>query len=177
MKQRRNSLRHPHYDYTETGAYFITICAHKGISIFGRIVDTTMQLNPLGHIAHQAWLDLPSRHPHIGVEPFVIMPNHVHALVWILTEIVTKGSAREYGKPIAGSISTVVNAYKVSVTKLAISAGLIPGPPLWQRNFYDRIVRDERELANIQEYIRTNPARWLGDQLHPDAPPNSFNQW
>lgn len=177
MKRRRNSLRHSHHDYTRPGAYFITICAHKGISIFGRIVDAAVDLNPLGQIAHQAWLDLPSRHHHIDVDPFVIMPNHVHALIWIRVEGPTTGTAREFGKAVAGSISTLVNAYKVAVTKTAINAGLIPGPPLWQGNFYDRIVRDERELANIQEYIRTNPARWLDDQLHPDAPPNSFNQW
>ena len=71
----------------------------------------------------------------------------------------------------------IINAYKGAVTKTAMNAGLIPGPPLWHRNFYDRIVRDDRELANIQEYIRTNPARWMDDQLHPDSPPNSFNQW
>ena len=177
MKRRRNSLRHPTYDYTRPGAYFITLCAYKGNALFGQIVDGVMQLNPLGQIAHQAWLDLPKRHPHLSVDPFVIMPNHGHAMLWIHTDTTETGTPRQYAKPIAGSVSTLVNAYKVSVTKQAIHAGLIPGPPLWQRNFYDRIVRDERELVNIQEYIRTNPVRWLTDQLHPDASPNSFNQW
>ena len=177
MQRRRNSLRHPDHDYTRPGAYFITICAYKGNALFGQIVDGVMQLNPLGQIAHQAWVDLPKRHPQISVDPFVIMPNHGHAVISILAETGKAGIPRQYAKPVAGSISTVVNAYKVSVTKLAIHAGLIPGPPLWQRNFYDHIVRTDQELANIREYIRTNPARWLADQLHPDAPPNMFNQW
>ena len=75
MKRRRNSLRHPDHDYTRPGAYFITICAYKGNALFGQIVDGVMQLNPLGLIAHQAWLDLPKRHSHLSVDPFVIMPT------------------------------------------------------------------------------------------------------
>ena len=94
MKQRRNSLRHPDHDYTRPGAYFITICAHKGVSVFGRIVDKDMLLNPLGKIAHQAWLDLPARHPQIKVDTFVIMPNHVHVLLWILGEIAAGETGR-----------------------------------------------------------------------------------
>ncbi len=177
MNQRRNTLRHANHSYTQPGAYFITICAHKGIPVFGCIVDERMELNPLGRIAHRAWLDLPNRHTHIKVDPFVIMPNHVHALIWIQAEITEGSTAREYGNPVAGSISMLVTAYKGAVTKKANNANEMPGPSLWQRNFYDRIVRSERELANVQEYIRTNPVRWQKDQLHPDAPPNSFNQW
>lgn len=177
MKQRRNSLRHANHSYTQPGAYFITICAHKGISVFGRVVNDSMELNVLGRIAHQAWLDLPGRHAHISVDPFVIMPNHVHALIWVQADVSEGSTAREYSKPVAGSISTLINAYKGAVTKMANNANLMSGSSLWQRSFYDRIVRSERELANVQEYIRTNPARWQKDQLHPDARPNSFNQW
>ena len=177
MKKRRNSLRHPNHSYTQPGAYFITICAYKGMPVFGHIVDDGMELNALGRIAQRVWLELPSRHTYITVDPFVIMPNHVHALIWIQAEVAEGSTAREYGKPVAASIPTLVNAYKGSVTKMADNAGLVKGPALWQRNFYDRIVRSERELVNVQEYIRTNPARWQQDQLHPDAPPNSFNQW
>ncbi|MBX3001595.1 MAG: hypothetical protein KF893_23940 [Caldilineaceae bacterium] len=130
MKQRRNSLRHPNHSYTQPGAYFITICAHKGISFFGRVVSDVMELNVLGRIIHQRWLDLPNRHPHIKLDPFVIMPNHVHALIWIQMEIAEGSTAREYDKPIAGSISTLVNAHKGAVTKMAGNAGLLIGPTL-----------------------------------------------
>lgn len=156
MKQRRNSLRHPNHSYTQPGAYFITICAYKGMSVFGRVVDGQMELNPLGRIAHQAWLDLSTRNTYIQVEPFVVMPNHVHALIWIRTEAAEGDTAREYGKPVAGSIPTLVNAYKGAVTKMANNARLTPGPSLWQRNFYDRIVRSERELVNVQDIANPN---------------------
>ena len=180
--RRRNSMRYAGYDYTQPGAYFVTICAYRGRSIFGTVVDQAMRLNPLGMIAQDAWPDLAKQHAHIRVDCSVVMPNHAHALLWIVETAVrdgvsVAGQPRRYGQPIAGSVSTLVNAYKMTVTKRAISAGLIPGPPLWQRNFWDRIVRDERELANIRQYIAANPARWIEDQLHPDAPPNQFNQW
>ena len=180
--RRRNSMRYAGYDYTQPGAYFVTICAQRGQPIFGVVVDHAMQLNPLGVLAQQAWVDLAAKHAHVTVDSSVVMPNHAHALLWIVEPAIhdglsVAGTPRQYGKPIAGSLSTLINAYKMTVTKRAIAAGLIPGPPLWQRNFWDRIVRDERELANVRHYIATNPARWLDDQLHPAAPPNRFNQW
>ncbi len=177
MARRRNSLRHPQYDYTQPGAYFITICAKKGKPIFGQIVDGRMQYTPLGEIARQVWDDLSTRHPHIEVEIFVVMPNHVHALIWIRTQVGEAGTARSYGKPVAGSLSVLINAYKTAVTKRASQADISGEGALWQRNFYDRIVRDEQELAYVKEYIRMNPYRWQEDQLHPDAPPNQFNRW
>lgn len=179
--QRRNSLRHPKYDYTNAGAYFVTICAHQGRSLFGQIAEQTMILNRLGQIADIAWREFADRHPETMLDQFVIMPNHVHVLLW-LTESSTVDSQqdeekqRKFGDAIAGSLSTLIGVYKGAVTQKASHEKLIPGPPLWQRNFYDRIVRNESELQRIRNYIETNPARWIEDQLHPAAPPNQFNQ-
>lgn len=179
--RRRNSLRHPKYDYTNTGAYFVTICAHQGRSLFGQVTEQSMILNQLGQIAHAAWHEFADRHPETMLDRFVIMPNHVHVLLW-LTQPPTvdnqqvEDKKRKFGDAIAGSLSTLIGVYKGAVTQKAGHQKLIPNPPLWQRNFYDRIVRNDTELQRIRHYIETNPARWHEDQLHPAAPPNQFNQ-
>ena len=103
------------------------------------------------------------------------MPNHAHALLLFkqLTAS-TPGAApgeRHFGKPLAGSLSALIGAYKAEVTRQAQQHGLHPkGASLWQRNFWDRIVRDEQELAMVRAYIESNPTRWLEDQLHPLPP-------
>jgi len=179
--ERRNSLRHPHHDYTQAGAYFVTFCAHNGRSLFGRVEDGIMILNPLGQIADQAWHEFAERHPEVDLDIFIIMPNHGHVVLWIKhdpesIEREIPGKERKFGDAIPGSLSTLIGAYKSTVTQKAKNSGLIPGPPLWQRNFHDHIVRNQEELARIREYIRTNLANWLTDQLHPLAPPNEFNR-
>lgn len=179
--RRRNSLRHPGYDYTAAGAYFVTICAQRGRALFGQVVEQSMQLNPLGEIAHSVWLEFAARQPTIRLDTYVIMPNHVHALLWITgganqTHSGPADPQRRFGKPLAGSLSTLVGTYKSAVTQRAIRQGLLVDTSLWQRSFHDRIVRGEEELARIRDYISSNPARWLDDQLHPNAPPNPFNQ-
>ena len=182
MYRRRNSLRYAGYDYTRAGAYFVTFCAHRGRSIFGWInEEAVMILNPLGQIAHTAWLDFAENHPEIEIDIFIVMPNHVHVLLWILAptnpaDKPPSDKERAFGDAIAGSLSTLIGAYKGGVTQKAKNTGVFAGSPLWQRNFHDHIVRSEEELQRIRKYIRTNPLRWKEDQLHPDAPPNQFNR-
>jgi len=176
-------LRHEQYDYTQPGAYFVTFCAHRGCCLFGQVDDNgAMNRNPLGEIAHSAWLGFAQNHPEIDIDCLVVMPNHIHVLLWILALVDGKivqatSQKRAFGDAIAGSLSTLIGAYKGGVTQKAKKTGIFTGSPLWQRNFYDRIVRGEEELARIREYIRTNPQRWKEDKLHPDAPPNEFNRW
>lgn len=182
MYRRRNSLRHQKYDYTQPGAYFVTICAHRGQSIFGWVNENgEMQHSSLGDIAHQSWLDFAQNHPEIEIDCFIVMPNHIHVLLWIRAivdgEIVqATGKKRAFGDAIAGSLSTLIGAYKGGVTQRVQNAGVAYTAPLWHRNFHDHIVRGEAELARIREYIRANPQRWKEDKLHPDAPPNEFNR-
>ncbi len=111
----------------------------------------------------------------------IVMPDHVHVLLWLLAdpsqpwpEQPTK--ARAFGDAIVGSLSTLIGSYKSSVTQRAKTQALLPAAPFWQDNFYDHIVRGEQELQRIRDYMHSNPARWLADQLHPDAAPNQFNQ-
>ena len=178
--QRHNSLRHPGFDYTSAGAYFVTICAAHRVCLFGEVAGGCMQLNPLGHVACSTWPALVEHHACAKVDEYVVMPNHVHALIWLQPlppPIAPTGTQqRAFGNPVADSLSTLIGSYKSSVTQQAKRKRLLPGPVLWQRNFYDNIVRNAEALARIREYIRTNPARWHEDQLHPDAPPNPFNR-
>lgn len=190
--RRRNTLRHPGYNYTTPGAYFVTICAYNGRCVFGQIVDQTMVLNPLGELAADCLADFAERQATlVRLDASVIMPNHAHLLLWLKADpaypdAVATGKARKFGDAVAGSLSTLLGSYKSSVTQKAINRRLLPSPPLWQDNFYDHIVRNNHasarvvenslSLERIRSYILINPARWLEDQLHPDAPPNEFNR-
>lgn len=179
--RRRNTLRYTGYDYTTPGAYFVTLCERYGRCVFGQVVDQTMVLNPLGQIAQEAIAGLAERHRNLLVDTAVIMPNHSHLLLWLQADpeqpqAIATHKERKFGDAVAGSLSVIMGAYKSSVTQQAQNQGLIPKGTLWQDNFYDHIVRGADELERIRSYIRANPARWLEDQLHPDAPPNQFNR-
>jgi putative transposase len=180
MIHARRTIRYAGYDYTQTGAYFVTFCSAKGVECFGRIHEQTMVLNPLGQIAYDCWCEIPAHHLHIRLDEFVIMPNHGHGVLWIVEQPDPKatGKPRRFGESIKGSVSVVVATYKAAVTRIARKQGLIPAKsPLWHGRFWDHIIRDEADLARIRDYIRNNPARWIEDQLHPKAPPNRFNRW
>jgi putative transposase len=173
-------MRHPQFDYTSTGAYFVTICVSQRICLFGTVSDGVMCLNELGRIACEAWPALAGHHADFGLDAFVVMPNHVHALLWLQPgdehPLVARTPHRTFGGRPASSLPVLVGAYKSSVTQKVRRRRLLPVPELWQRNFYDNIVRDDCALAQFREYIRQNPARWCEDLLHPAAAPNRFNR-
>ena len=140
MRQRKR-LRLAGYDYATTGAYFVTVCSMERDQPFGRIVGDTVELNPLGRIAEDAWHAGDTFHPGVELEAFLVMPDHVHGIVWL--------DRRRRPPP----LPAVVGAFKARASRRA-------GRPLWQRGYHDRVVRDEIELNALREYIATNPARW-----------------
>lgn len=179
--RRNNSMRHPQFDYSSAGAYFVTICVSQRICLFGTVTEGVMCLNDLGRIADEAWPALAKHHEDFVVDAFVVMPNHVHALLWLQPSVDGRPSmgstpGRAFGGRDVGSLSVFVSAYKSAVTQQARRRRLLPVPVLWQRNFYDNIVRNNDALVEFREYIRQNPARWCEDLLHPAAAPNRFNQ-
>ncbi len=180
--RRRNTLRYAGYDYTMPGAYFVTICERYGRCVFGEIVEQTMVLNPLGKIAENCLTEFANRHPEIALDAVVVMPNHLHLLLWLAPDPEqvdgepTPPKERRFGDAVANSLSVLIGGYKGSVTQKARNQGLILKSALWQNNFHDHIVRSDQELERIRSYIHANPARWLEDQLHPDAPSNRFNR-
>jgi putative transposase len=180
-KHHRRSIRLKGYDYSSPGAYFITLCAYQRHCLFGEIVNGEMQLNECGAIATECWQAIPSHFQKIQLDAFVVMPNHVHGILWI-KETNGRGLAfgrglampnpyeGKFGKPIAGSIPTVVGSFKSIVTRRINILRNAPRTPVWQRGYYDHIIRSERSLHILRQYIQHNPLCWQDDQLHPDNP-------
>ena len=189
----RHSIRLKEYDYSQPGAYFITICTHQREHLFGEIVDGVMTLNEFGVIAQEEWLKTALIRREIDLGEFVIMPNHFHGIIWIVDGRGTarrrvaaccRGTARraptgglgetsadftptheQFGKPVVGSIPTIVRAFKSAVSRRINLARCTPGKPVWQRNYWEHIIRDEKDLTNAQAYILNNPAQWENDEL------------
>ena len=192
---RRRSIRLKGYDYSRPGAYFVTICTQDRQCLFGKVVDGEMRLNRLGAIAHQCWQNIPGHFPHVALDTYVIMPNHVHGIIWIVNdpnEPTNDVGAKTVGaknfsplrspnhahgqwtnddspRPLGTSktIGSIVRGFKIGVTKWARQHGNIP--VVWERNYYEHIVRDENELNRIREYINNNPLNWAMDQDNPNV--------
>ena len=169
-KHHRRSIRLRGYDYAAPGAYFVTICVQGRQCLFGAVVDGELLLNDAGRMVRAIWDVLPERFPALVLDATVVMPNHFHTVV-MLREAPER-SAR---------LGDIVGAFKSLTTNAYIHGVRDQGwPPfdrrLWQRNYYERIIRDDQALARIRDYIQTNPVHWERDQLHPLAVPNHFNQ-
>jgi len=180
----RRSIRLQGYDYTRAGAYFVTVCAQNRECLFGEIANGQLSLNGAGRMIQTAWDDLPVRFHHIELDEFIVMPNHIHGIVIF---------ARRRGEPcvrpsivrprgtLPDTVGRMVQAFK-SITTHDYSIGVkqfgwppFPGK-LWQRNYWERIIRNESELNRIHEYIRNNPAQWELDKLHPRMGANGVGE-
>jgi putative transposase len=161
----RRSLRLDGYDYAQAGAYFVTVCTQNRMCLFGDIVDGVMRLNDAGRMVRSVWEGLPDRFAGMELDAFVVMPNHVHGII----TFVGAGLALPEEKGAASSAPTlgdVVRAFK-SMSAIHINRLLRRSGPLWQRNYYEHVIRNERELAKIREYIATNPLKWALDRENP----------
>ncbi len=178
-RHRRRSIRLPHYDYAQPGAYFVTICAHRRLCLFGDIAGSEMQLNAFGRIVEDEWRRSAEIRREILLDAFALMPNHVHGIVFI--ECVTDGGATRRSPlprpgPARHSLSSFVAGFKSATTIRINAIRQTPRQPVWQRNYYEHIIRDERDLDPIREYIVGNPANWPTDRenpviLKPQKPP------
>ncbi len=145
--RRRNRLRN--FDYTSSGAYFVTVCTAERTPLLARIEDGCLRLTPEGTAVAAAWQWLGTRHCHaVQLDAWVVMPDHVHGVLCL-----TGNAPMPLGRYIA--------AFKGISTRLANVLRATPGAPLWQRSYHDTVVRDEHHLAHIRQYIAENPARWL----------------
>lgn len=179
----RRSIRLENYDYTQAGAYYITLCSHHFHHLFGTITQGEMQLNNLGQIIQNEWLNTAIMRPTIELGAFIIMPNHLHGIL-VIIENDDKGTGSEegknelmslpdrdihrteqYGKPISGSIPTIIRSFKATVTKQINILRGTPGIPIWQRNYWERVIRDEIENQKFSAYIQNNPAKWESDRF------------
>jgi REP element-mobilizing transposase RayT len=173
-KYRIPSIRLQTWDYSNNGAYFITICTQDRNHFFGDIQNGNMQLSEIGKLAEQYWMEIPNHFSFIELENFVVMPNHVHGILIInnisLSECVetrqclvsTIGSSRfqNQGK---NTISSIVGSYKSIVTKMSRKINQNFG---WQSRFHDHIIRNSKSFDTIQNYIFDNPLNWKNDKFY-----------
>jgi len=158
------------YDYSQPGAYFVTICVEGKESILGNVINGEMNLSELGQIAAERWSKISVKYPHIHVDTHCIMPNHVHTIVSIHDtgrgEVSSPASQKGGETPPLRNVAlgTVVAFYKYATTKAINELLDSPGTRFWQRNYYERIIRNERDYEAIFEYIRANPQNWGQDE-------------
>ncbi|MBW2185548.1 MAG: transposase [Deltaproteobacteria bacterium] len=174
----RRSNRLAGYDYSQGGVYFITICTDNKECLFGEIVNGHMMMNNLGKIVADEWIKTGTKRDNINLDDWVVMPNHFHGIVIIdndMEQYPSVGAQRavplsgRFGCLVAGSLSTIIRSFKSAVTKQTNIIRQTPKLPLWQRNYWDHVVRDEADLNRIREYIHTNPQRWELDSLHRES--------
>jgi REP element-mobilizing transposase RayT len=167
----RRSIRLKGYEYSRTGAYFMTICVKNRECLFGGIFDGRMVLNDAGKIIERVWEDLPARFPSVELDAFALMPNPVHGIIAIRNGPVGAGLALPDKQGAASSAPTlgdVVRTFK-SISAIRVNRLLSgSGQPLWQRSYYEHIIRDDGELNRTREYIQDNPVNWSKDENHPD---------
>jgi REP element-mobilizing transposase RayT len=174
---RRHPMRLDGYDYSLEGAYFITIATFRHVRLFGDIIDGHIELNKLGRIALEQWKQLSSRFYPSEFTIYVIMPNHIHGVVLINTgardefhpEFDQIPPLRHYNNtnPTRITLGRIIRAYKASVTFRINAIRGSKGRPIWQPNYYDHIIRNEQEYADIAGYIEANPTKWTSDALNP----------
>ena len=220
----RHSIRLPGYDYTQPGAYFVTIVTKDRACLFGQIVDDEMILSPLGRIVEWVWKHLPDHFANVETDTFTVMPNHAHGIFWIVddngrgdafpaptpapengqsdepnrltgmspgnasplpapTPTLEDGQSDEPNRltgtssgnasprpspqrpgPPPGSVGAIIGNFKSITTRRINKLRHTPGAAVWQRNYYERIIRNERELNAIRQYILDNPKNWLKDR-------------
>jgi len=166
----RRSIRMPGYDYHLAGAYFVTIVTQARALRFGSIDEHGhVSLSPDGECAVTWLAEIPTRFPGTGIPSWVLMPNHIHLVVVIDDELIRAGKPRPYQKPTRPyALGQIIGYYKYQTTK---AINLTHGERIWQRNYYEHIIRDEDEMNRISDYILTNPLRWQADRENPDATP------
>jgi len=191
-RHHRRSVRLRGYDYSQAGAYFVTICTPDRACLFGGIADGVMRLNDAGRVVERCWHEITIHFPHVELDEFVIMPNHVHGVIVIVGAGLPRpyntscaGSPRSYiasgaetktgaetkmgaeTAPLRATLGQMVAYFKYQSTKhINIMRGT-PGMPVWQRNYYEHIIRDDESLNRIREYIVNNPMQWALDRENP----------
>jgi len=167
----RRSIRLPEYDYTQPGYYFLTLVTYHRINRFGAIDSTGMTINAIGKMVQNEWKRLPQRFPGVELDAFVVMPNHFHGVLCITADSAKLDSAQSierFGHPVKASIPTIVRSFKAAVTLRSRRMLGDPDAQIWQGNYYERVIRNERGLLAARLYIQENPMNWAEDQENPE---------
>ena len=173
----RRSVRLKGYDYTQAGAYFITICTKAMQCLFGQVENDEMNLNPFGQIAYNEWLRTPQLRRNVSLDVFEIMPNHMHGIIIIDEPLHVINSPNATGEagfnlltPISSfrspsnTVGAIVRGYKSAVTKQINLLG--HEDAVWQGNYHEHIIRNEKEYQRISDYIVNNTRNWQQDKFY-----------
>lgn len=174
-KYRVESTRLRGWDYSSAGLYFVTICTCGRECFFGDVVDGEIRLSHIGEIAHQYSLEIPDHSPpNIKLDEFVVMPNHIHGIIAIVDDDRTRrdvacnvstNTNNTAMSPKSGTLGAIVRSYKSAVSRWARLNNHLSFA--WQARYYDRLVRNERALERIRQYIAGNPEKWKTDRNNP----------
>jgi putative transposase len=188
-KPNRRSIRLKEYDYMSAGWYYVTICTHNRECLFGDVNHGKMVLNAFGKLVESTWYDLPNHNTNVNLDQFIVMPNHVHGII-ILNDVhdtvgagsVIVGAGSEpaptghnnitnpqiNNKPKPHDLPEIVRQFKTFSARRINQKRQMTGYPVWQRGYFEHIIRNEPELYEIRKYIINNPAQWELDNERPD---------
>ena len=185
-KHHRRSVRLPGFDYFVPGGYYITIVTQGRMHLFGEVDGGEMGLSQAGKIAEACWHAIPEHFPQAELGAFVVMPNHVHGIIVLHERADTDASENglaakspptvgarhgvplpannieKFSKSVSGSLATIIRQYKSSVTREVVQQ-FGGAPSVWQRNFYEHVIRDEQDHQRVHDYILNNPFNWETD--------------
>ncbi len=192
-KHGRRSIRLKGYDYSLVGGYFITTCTMKRNHLFGDIMNGEMRLNEYGETVQDVWRGLPMHHPHVVLDAFVIMPNHVHGIIVLSNDIAGNVGAglkpartNDHANPIVRAglkpaptkpdptnhgLPEIVRAFKTFSARRINERRQTAGVGVWQRNYYEHIIRNDESLNQIRQYIADNPLQWEFDRENRERKP------
>ena len=177
---RNGTIRLSGYDYSRAGAYFVTTCTSGRANLFGKIVKNEMRLNVYGRMVQEVWNGLPGHYPHVALDAFVIMPNHIHGIVILVDGVdlndISVGAGFKPAptpkfahapKPAPTprhGLPEIVRAFKTFSARQINRLRHTPGIPVWQRNYYEHIIRNNAALNSIRQYVKANPCQWEKDR-------------
>ena len=167
---RRKSIRLKDYDYSQPGAYFITICIHKKQCILGEVTDDGMKLSRFGEVVKTEWLKTFEIRKNLILDEYIVMFNHFHGIIIVdgRGTLQRAPTFEKFGRPISNSVPTIVRLFKSATTNQVNQLHHTPRRPFWQRNYFEHIIRNEDELNKIREYIQNNPLKWHLDRENPE---------
>ena len=157
----RRSIRLPEYDYSQSGYYFVTICTYQKQCLFGEIKHNKIILNQIGNMVTKEWLKSSNIRKEIQLDQWILMPNHIHGIVIIRKNMgasLAPLQKNRLRKP--RSLSTFISGFKSAVTKYIKTISIGDDIRVWQKNYYESIIRNEEQLNNIRQYIIDNPYKW-----------------
>lgn len=167
---RKESARLKEWNYSNPWWYYITISTKNHYHFFGTVVSGEMNLNKFGKVAEKNWNEIPKHYENVEIDYYVVMSNHIHGIIIIngSRDVACNVSTNKYSQisPKKNSLSAIIRSYKSAVKKFAHENGLLDFA--WQERFYDRIIRNEKELFNIRKYIEQNPIKWELEKTTPE---------